>query len=59
LKKAYQQQYDPSFTDDATVVEASGEKIILIEGSTDNIKITRPHGPDHCRSFAESKKLTP
>lgn len=42
LKKAYQQQYDPSFTDDATVVEASGEKIILVEGSSDNIKITRP-----------------
>jgi 2-C-methyl-D-erythritol 4-phosphate cytidylyltransferase len=43
LKKAYQQQYDPSFTDDATVVEASGEKINLIEGSIENIKVTRAH----------------
>jgi 2-C-methyl-D-erythritol 4-phosphate cytidylyltransferase len=42
LKKAYQQQYDPRFTDDATVVEASGEKINLVEGSSDNIKVTRP-----------------
>jgi len=43
LKRAYQQNYDVNFTDDATVVEAAGEKVILIEGSTDNIKITTPH----------------
>ncbi|MCD4681347.1 MAG: 2-C-methyl-D-erythritol 4-phosphate cytidylyltransferase [Bacteroidales bacterium] len=41
LKKAYQQEYNKSFTDDASVVESFGEQIHLIEGDIDNIKITR------------------
>lgn len=41
LRKAFQQDYHESFTDDATVVEALGEKINLIEGNIENIKITR------------------
>jgi 2-C-methyl-D-erythritol 4-phosphate cytidylyltransferase len=42
LKKAYQQEYKYTFTDDATVVESYGEKIHLIDGNEDNIKITTP-----------------
>lgn len=42
LKRAYQQNYDPGFTDDATVVERTGEKINLVEGNRENIKITNP-----------------
>lgn len=42
LLPAYQQKYAPSFTDEATVVEAFGTKIHLIEGERDNIKITTP-----------------
>jgi len=42
LKKAYDQDYDPKFTDDASVVESAGFKINLIEGSYENIKITFP-----------------
>jgi len=42
IKKAYMQEYDPEFTDDATVLEKSGEKINLIEGNRENIKITNP-----------------
>lgn len=42
IKKAYETSYDISFTDDASVVEALGEKIHLIEGSRKNIKITTP-----------------
>jgi len=42
LKKAYMQQYDPMFTDDATVVEAIGKQVTLIEGSDYNIKVTQP-----------------
>jgi len=41
LKKSYLQDYNETFTDDASVVEASGEKIHLIDGDIDNIKITR------------------
>jgi 2-C-methyl-D-erythritol 4-phosphate cytidylyltransferase len=42
IKKAYLQEYRPEFTDDATVLEKMGEKINLIEGNRENIKITNP-----------------
>ena len=42
LRKAYAQEYDPRFTDDATVVEGLGIKITLIEGERSNIKLTTP-----------------
>jgi 2-C-methyl-D-erythritol 4-phosphate cytidylyltransferase len=42
LKAAFEQEYKPEFTDDATVVEFYGEKINLIEGNKENIKITTP-----------------
>ncbi|MDP2423084.1 MAG: 2-C-methyl-D-erythritol 4-phosphate cytidylyltransferase [Bacteroidales bacterium] len=42
IKKAYLQNYHPSFTDDATVVESIGISVSLIEGGHENIKITRP-----------------
>jgi 2-C-methyl-D-erythritol 4-phosphate cytidylyltransferase len=42
IKKAYEQVYDPKFTDDASVVEETGVKINLFEGSHENIKITFP-----------------
>ena len=40
LKKAYEQSFSPLFTDDASVVEALGTKIHLVEGNRENIKIT-------------------
>ena len=42
IKKAFEQDYNPSFTDDATVLESTGEKIILVEGNEENFKITSP-----------------
>lgn len=42
LKKAFNQDYSELFTDDASVVEKTGEKIHLIEGNYENIKITTP-----------------
>jgi 2-C-methyl-D-erythritol 4-phosphate cytidylyltransferase len=42
LIKAYEQPYDPKFTDDASVVEQSGVPVQLIEGNYTNIKITFP-----------------
>ncbi|MCB0515341.1 MAG: 2-C-methyl-D-erythritol 4-phosphate cytidylyltransferase [Chitinophagales bacterium] len=41
LKKAYLQAESPLFTDDASVVEAAGHTIHLIEGLRENIKITQ------------------
>ena len=40
LIKAFKKPYDPSYTDDATVVEATGQNINLVEGNHENIKIT-------------------
>lgn len=40
LKKSYEQDFSSLFTDDASVVEAAGTKIRLVEGNRENIKIT-------------------
>lgn len=42
LKKAYGQPFNPFFTDDASVVEAMGHPIKLVEGNNENIKLTNP-----------------
>jgi 2-C-methyl-D-erythritol 4-phosphate cytidylyltransferase len=42
IKRCYQTPWQPSFTDDASVVEYSGETIHLVEGNRENIKITTP-----------------
>lgn len=42
LLDAYQVEYSLQFTDEATVVEAYGQPIHLVEGEPDNIKITHP-----------------
>ena len=42
LKEAYQQPYSEGFTDDASVVEALGKEIAMIEGNRENIKLTTP-----------------
>lgn len=42
IKKAFLQKYSPSFTDDASVLEATGATINLVEGNKENIKITTP-----------------
>lgn len=40
IKKAFEQNYLPAYTDDATVLESIGEKINLVEGNEENFKIT-------------------
>ena len=40
IKEAYLQSYHEHFTDDASVLESTGEPIQLIEGNQQNIKIT-------------------
>ena len=42
LKQAYRQPYREAFTDDASVVESFGQKITIVEGNRENIKITTP-----------------
>ncbi len=42
LRAAYDTEFRAEFTDDASVVEYSGEKVALCEGEYTNIKITTP-----------------
>ncbi len=42
IKLAYQTQELPTFTDDASVMEAKGHSIFLVDGEYKNIKITTP-----------------
>ena len=42
LKAANKQPYSESFTDDASVVEAYGHEVTMVEGNRENIKITTP-----------------
>jgi 2-C-methyl-D-erythritol 4-phosphate cytidylyltransferase len=51
LKKAYETDFLPEFTDDARVVEKSGVQIHLVDGDTYNIKITTPEDVEIAKSF--------
>lgn len=42
LRRAYEQRFTESFTDDASVVEASGVQVVAVEGNPENIKLTTP-----------------
>lgn len=42
LKAAFHHGYDPHYTDDASVIEANGGQIHLVDGDDGNIKITTP-----------------
>ncbi len=42
LRRAYEQRFVESFTDDASVVEALGEQVVGVEGNRENIKLTTP-----------------
>lgn len=42
IKKAFESGYKDIFTDDATVAEAAGYKVELVEGEPHNIKLTSP-----------------
>ncbi len=42
IKQAYQQVYDPAFTDDGSVYESVFGQLTLVEGNGENIKITTP-----------------
>jgi len=54
IKKAYEQAYRSSFTDDATVAEALGAKIHLVEGEKQNIKITNKDDMLIAKAFLEN-----
>lgn len=42
LREYYRQPWNKAFTDDASVAEQAGEKIFLVQGERENLKITTP-----------------
>lgn len=55
IKKAFQVDELPQFTDDATVYENQGWQVSLIPGNSENIKITTPEDLDYAE-FILSRK---
>lgn len=55
LAAAYQQDYNPQFTDDASVVEAFGKNVALVKGNPENVKITTPFDLKIAESVLEKK----
>lgn len=53
IKKAYEQQYQGKFTDDASVLENNGHEIHLVQGNRENIKITYPEDLLIASAFCE------
>ena len=53
LRHAYEQPYQPQFTDDASLVEAAGYPIHLVDGNRENIKITTPVDLQWAQIFAK------
>jgi 2-C-methyl-D-erythritol 4-phosphate cytidylyltransferase len=42
IKQSYNKNYQESYTDEASVMEADGQRLFLVEGNHENIKITHP-----------------
>lgn len=43
IKKAFRQPYSDAFTDDASVAEAAGATVTMVDGNRENIKLTTPY----------------
>lgn len=56
IKKAFDQDYNEKFTDDASVLENYGREINLVEGNRENIKITYPEDLLMANIFLQKKK---
>ncbi len=56
LLPAFKQKYQSVFTDEATVVEAGGQAVFMIEGERENIKITLPVDLIIAELFLEKRK---
>ncbi len=56
IKEAFKQDYSEKFTDDASVLENTGQKIYLVEGNRENIKITFPEDIKLAEIYCSTKK---
>jgi 2-C-methyl-D-erythritol 4-phosphate cytidylyltransferase len=58
IKRAFNTEESPNFTDDTTVLERLGENINLVEGSYSNIKITTPEDLIIAEALLNSQTIT-
>ena len=56
LRRAYEQQFNSRFTDDATVVESLGVKIELFPGERSNIKLTTPEDMIYAEAMLQQRE---
>lgn len=56
LKEAYDRPYEEGFTDDASVVEAYGKTVTLVDGNRENIKLTTLYDLRIAELFVEDFK---
>lgn len=57
LRRAYNQEFAATFTDDASVVESAGYSIQLVEGNRENIKLTTPADLLFARAMIEERMV--
>ena len=55
IQKSYNQNWNPQFTDDASVVEYSGIPVHLVIGNRENIKITFPEDLQIAELFLKNR----
>jgi 2-C-methyl-D-erythritol 4-phosphate cytidylyltransferase len=55
LRRAYEQPFCEAFTDDASVVEALGHAVHLVEGNRENIKLTTPFDLIVAKALVEAR----
>jgi 2-C-methyl-D-erythritol 4-phosphate cytidylyltransferase len=56
IKEAYAQEWNSSFTDDASVVEKMGFPVMMVPGNLENLKITHPMDLLIASEYLKSKK---
>lgn len=57
IQEAFRNATHNRFTDDASVAEASGEDLHLLEGNYQNIKVTTPEDLEICAVFLSNQRL--
>jgi len=56
IKKAYQQNFQDFFTDDASVLESTHQRIYLVDGNQENLKLTNPFDMLLAKAFMQPQK---
>ncbi len=51
LRRAYEDFYDKSITDEASLLENAGNAVHIIKGESDNIKVTYPLDLEYVRNY--------